>query len=213
MVNALFLLPLTSFSLGIWQLNRLTWKENLIKIHNETLAIKPTSIEEIKSAAEFTKFTLNGNYELEKTIKVHRAKTLNDKPTRGFLLFTLFNIKNGGKVVVNRGWVPKDFQSIYTGSQDTEINVMKRNGEKDSIMTSTGKIEELIMIDLNLIKQNIGGECLVEVYGSNDKFPLSREHEFKNDHFQYAMTWFGLSFATLAMLVGGKKKKIFSFRK
>lgn len=205
MVNFLFLIPATTFGLGVWQIRRLKWKQDLIKSHETTIPIEITT--EMKPFPEFTKLKLSGKFQMDKTIKVERARTIDGTPKRGFLLFTLFELLNGQKVVVNRGWIPRDYQLKQQEEKEESINVMTREGERVSFFASSGSIDKLIMIDFPLIKKAIGGEYLVEVYGSTE-YPLSRVHEFKNDHLQYAITWFGLSACTLGMLLFTRKRKL-----
>ena len=53
---------------------------------------------------------------------------------------------------------------------------------------------------------------LVQRGKKNDsEFPIQRDSYMTNNHLEYALTWFALSFSTLLLLKGRRNKRMFKF--
>lgn len=136
-----------SFNAGVWQIMRRTWKDNLIKSHNN---LKEQPIKQLPppgtAIGEYTPVELTGTFDNEGSIVVGpRSKPQKEgghqpdgEPTGGFNVLTPFEEKGTGYIVwVDRGWVPIDacksrIQRVqYTGDgfKEATINGVVRRGE------------------------------------------------------------------------------------
>ena len=93
--------------LGIWQLERLEWKEALIAERAAGLAAEPVTLKTVShdgwEKLEFRRVYLEGkfrpdNFKLNTPIKVRSIP--------GYKLIALFETLTGQMVLVDRGWVP-----------------------------------------------------------------------------------------------------------
>ncbi|NBP73229.1 MAG: SURF1 family protein [Alphaproteobacteria bacterium] len=94
--------------LGVWQLQRLEWKEAIIAERAERRAAAPIALAEVADEnwkdLEHRRVTLRGRFLHDREMlvwnKVRHGQT-------GFDLITPLRLENGGTVLVQRGWVPR----------------------------------------------------------------------------------------------------------
>ena len=100
--------------LGIWQLQRLDWKNRLITEFNELKDQKPLSLSMGKmkypNIDEFTKVITLGTVDRSKKI-FFPAKTLNGK--NGFRLASVLNTEEGENILVDEGWYPEENHKYF----------------------------------------------------------------------------------------------------
>ena len=210
------LLILTTFSLGVWQLQRLIWKDSLIKNYNEirtseaidlSLAIKEEFIK-IKS-----KGTINRNNKVFFPAKTYKGKA-------GIRLASEFISENGRIYLIDEGWFNNsDFEYFKNNNDNFKESITGYirfpreekffTPKNDSIRNEwyTYNLEEIS----NYFPSNINQVFFIKKLNSNkENFLISSSHihQFRNNHLQYAITWFCMSFAFLIMfLVYVKKNK------
>ena len=104
-------------SLGLWQLNRAAQKQALAQALEERAAMPPLA--ELPATADASpalwhrRITLRGRWLAQHTVYLdNRQMTLREgqKPNVGFHVLTPLLLGDGTAVVVQRGWVPRDFQ-------------------------------------------------------------------------------------------------------
>ncbi len=102
-------------ALGVWQLHRRDWKNDLIARFEQALAKPPIPYEPPQNAdenaREFMRVEASGAFEEAKTVKMlvptpedARAET---QEGFGYLLFTPVKLDSGAVVFVNRGFAPQ----------------------------------------------------------------------------------------------------------
>ena len=213
LIPTLFTIPalIALIALGVWQLQRLEWKETLIDrlttratAQAESLPPGNLSLDEW----EFRMVTMSGHFLHEQELFLLN-RSLNGNP--GLHVITPFrrtDVPNNPIVLVNRGWVPFEgndrslrpdglipgettvegivrFQRPITGLQRVFLPL---NEPENNVWYSINKAE----------MSSVVGEPLVNYYvvDGNDQvpgqFPVGKQWtlDIRNNHLEYALTWF-----------------------
>ncbi|CDK28852.1 unnamed protein product [Kuraishia capsulata CBS 1993] len=110
-LGLLCLTPVVTLGLGIWQVQRLKWKNKLVAECEDRLTYSPLPLPKSITAAdvpnfEYRKVSLKGRFDYDHEMFV--GPRLNDGQ-KGYLLVTPFIRSSGGeKVLVERGWISDD---------------------------------------------------------------------------------------------------------
>jgi surfeit locus 1 family protein len=206
-------------SLGIWQVNRLAWKEQLIHSVNERIRAQPIPFAEwlaAKAGEDYWPVTITGTYRHEG----ERHFFATHKGQSGFYIYTPLQISAGAIVFVNRGFVPFDRkdQATRTEGQITGIVTVKglartAPAAKPSSIVPDNEPEKNLFYwkDQGAMAATAGLPVDAEVLPGFVDAAVSATPpsglpaggvtlvELPNNHFQYAITWFGLA-ATLAVI-------------
>ena len=203
-------------SLGFWQLYRLEWKENLIKTFEKNLSKPPLNIDDNKKT-EFLKIKFKGD--INRNYKIfYPAKTLNGKS--GFRLASILTTINGENILIDEGWYMEENHEYFLSNKsifNKEIIGYIRYPRKAQIFTPKNnfvsnewytynlkEIEEYLEIKINQ------KYFIKNMSNSEESFliPSELKPTFRNNHLQYAITWFLMSFALFVLfLVYLKKNK------
>lgn len=213
-------------NLGMWQVDRLAWKEALIA-HVSADVVKPAvpapgpgqweDAAEMEQAdyrhVEVTGQYMDGN--------AYYYTSLSDAKGRlegpGYLVYSPFRTTEGWRVMVNRGFVPQglaaaDVERVETVPEGVQkLTGLLRRSEKPNWTTPAADKTKRIWFardtdDMADVVGNGQGELaaysidLDAQFTGEDGLPQAGETivQFKNDHLGYALTWFGLA----ATLVG-----------
>ncbi len=210
-------------SLGTWQVQRLHWKEALLADIAERRAAPPVPLADIEAMqpagtdVEYRRVSLTGTFDHAK--ERHFFATFEGQT--GFYIYTLMTLADGRILFVNRGFVPYDLKSPDKRSQGQVAGEQTLTGYvraplftkpsmivpdndiaknifywKDlSAMASSAGVDQAklvpLFVDADATKQNPGGWPK----GGVTQFDLP------NSHLQYAVTWYGLAAALLAVVV------------
>jgi surfeit locus 1 family protein len=104
-VATLLLLPLLT-GLGVWQLERASWKQGLVDMHEGQGRLSPVSLEVASSGGDmqYRRVFARGHYDMEQQLLLDN-RTFNGHA--GYHVLTPLKLADSGNVVlVNRGWVP-----------------------------------------------------------------------------------------------------------
>lgn len=205
--------------LGFWQLERRVWKEELIaRVAARTTApVAPIPAESEwrrlnGGRDEYRRVTASGRFDHSR--EVHVYTVVSEQKGRyagpGYWVLTPLQLTSGAFVIVNRGFVPVDRKdaatrregqvagtvkvtgllrmpeqaNFFTPSNDPSRNAWYRR-DPDEIARAL-KLERASPFTIDAdATPNPGG--LPQGGGTRLNFP--------NDHFQYAITWFGLALA------------------
>lgn len=200
-------------SLGVWQVQRLAWKTELIEMGEAGLR-KPASIFDPSQPLpdQVSPVVLTGTLYPEKSVNL-RGYSI--KGVTGDHRVSLLKLTTGEMMAVSRGWVSKGWQDGDLSPQPFEEEVVMRNIRQVRGGDATGYNNPEMNIWLyavpDQLAQHWGVETLIprlaEVLGPKNVVesmslgPLPIKHERKvnlpNNHLGYALTWFGLAFALL----------------
>ncbi|KAI8915642.1 SURF1 family-domain-containing protein [Gorgonomyces haynaldii] len=229
----LWAIPTTTFGLGVWQTYRLQWKLGLIEQMEQRLHMPPKQLElpVDSSADQFVPVKCKGRFEHEKEMLVGLRTRVSGEPGQammgggvskvGYLVITPFKTQSNQRILVNRGWVPRQDKSNTARyeTEEVEITGIIRQGEQQSVLGVPNAPErrEWITIDTNQMSSWTDAEpVLIEMTQERNEnlqfkrkgFPLLKEPhvELSNNHLGYAITWFGLCIASTAMIL--RKRRI-----
>ena len=207
--------------LGVWQLQRKVWKENLIATMNERLDAAPQPLPSvwrgIKQASdefrrvEFTAEFLPGQ---EALVYTAGSPLRSDVQGPGYWVFAPARLLDGSIVVVDRGFVPLDRKDVATraagvpkGTVDI-IGVLRWPEERS---TFTPREEEngnvWFVRDPTGMSVRAHWDVQAPFYVDQESpvppgglpKPGKLEVHLPDNHLQYAITWFGLAAGLLGV--------------
>tara|TARA_Y100001970_G_scaffold18622_1_gene20888 strand:+ start:972 stop:1625 length:654 start_codon:yes stop_codon:yes gene_type:complete len=202
-----FILVFTS--LGIWQIIRLNWKNNLIFEIENSLKNPPVELTE-STLKNYLKIKTSGSIDFDKQIYLY---SLNDKGAPGFEVINPISIDNKD-YLINRGWIPfekKDSQEINFFNENIIIGTLKLQGRKN-IFKPENDIEENYWFSLNRddIAKFTGKEFskYIIYLDGNYQLPIPKKitANISNNHKKYAITWFSLAISILLLYLYFRKK-------
>lgn len=208
-------------ALGTWQMQRLAWKQGLLadisqRAHGEPVDI--TRAEQSKRAGEnieYLRVKTEGQFQHDKErfLFAHDSKF-----GSGYHVFTPLKQANGGVVFVNRGFVPaelKDPVKREVGQVAGEVKIvgLVRRPEEPGTFTPENNVADNTWYwrDLDGMAASIFGQeapPLVPFFidvedepslpGGWPKGGVTRL-ELPNRHLEYAISWYGLAAALIAV--------------
>ncbi len=192
----------------MWQLERLNWKENLIKNFDNLTTQKPLSLSmgkmKYRNIEEFTKIITNGTIDRSKKI-FFPAKTYKGK--NGYFIASLLTDNHNNKYLIDEGWFEYSDYNYFKNNSNIiskEIIGYIRYPTEKKLFTprNSPQTNEWYYYDLKEIQNyfgvNINQKFFIKnmsIYGEGALFPSTAKHNFPNNHLQYAITWFLMSFS------------------
>lgn len=223
----LFLMPVVSFGLGTWQVKRLRWKQDIIAKAENKLTLPPLPLPPVLNANivdeefDYRRVTVTGTYRHDQEMLV--GPRVNEG-TDGYIVVTPLERKDGSKVLINRGWIKREFRdqakrpmSLPQGEQTVECLLRKRY--KKNMFTADSREPGMYhFLDIDDMAAKTGAQSVhiqalpQTVFGGIDYLPeqlikrgvplgYPAKVEFRNTHFQYILTWYGLSALTTIMFI------------
>jgi surfeit locus 1 family protein len=215
-------------SLGNWQLRRLTWKEGLIAAATERPREAARDLPPVSDwpaldpASEdgYRPFRMTGRFLNDREVRVFTSLPDPRGPYGGpgYWIVTPFELATGGAVLVNRGFAPAE-KSLPSERGETlpegEISVtgLMRPDEGRSTFTPTDEPGDDIFFARNVAAIAAAKDIpapvapftidLVAAETPPGGLPQAGETRmaFTNNHLQYAITWYGLGAAALAVFL------------
>ena len=205
---------LLCLGLGVWQVQRLHWKEGLIAQRAAALSMPRVAVPQSLAEArrlELRRVTDRGIFLNDKEILVH---AIGPEGGAGFDVLTPLRETGGRVVFVNRGFVPGQLKD----------RAMRRAGEPTGVVRVAGLLllpttpglfvpgnqparGEWFSIDLAAMGKAAGLSRIAPFYIAADAAPNSglwprggvSLPQLPNHHLQYAITWFSLAVAALVI--------------
>lgn len=206
-------------SLGVWQLHRLAWKENLIAMVNERTTLPPVPLPPEsdwlalnRANDEYRPVVLSGRFDHAREMRVFTSlgDANLDTDRAGYWILTPLRLDDGSVVIVNRGFVPQSARDPATrprGQVEGEARVVGliRMPESGNLFTPAPEPDRGAWYARNPaeIAESYGIARVAPFFIDADATPnpgglpeggLTRV-TFRNDHLGYAITWFGLALA------------------
>jgi surfeit locus 1 family protein len=210
--------------LGYWQLRRLAWKEALIA-RIETRA-RDTAGDLPPRAAwptlsredyEFKHVRLVGEFDLAHEALVYSPPPRDFGVEPGYLVLNPFMLEGGGVVLVNRGFIPRSYASNDARKHSplgrVTLTGIMRAPQSRNVFTPADSPERGLWFTSDPVKiaQSLGlaeaapFTVALDVAQTPSPAPQGMPQPFASDlnlvnnHFSYAVTWFGLA-AALAVI-------------
>jgi surfeit locus 1 family protein len=205
--------------LGIWQLQRLSWKEDLIARVEAGVAAAPLPLPPAAAWAaldpgdyDYQPVAFRGEYQhdLEAHYFVNLADPNGPLGGPGYFVLTPVEVEGGGIVVVNRGFVPearKDPTTRAEGQVDGAVTIegLMRRPEGGARYAPSADLANNVWFrrDALAIAAAYGlpaaetAPFIVDLDATQVPGGLPQGGEtrvsFPNNHLQYALTWFALA--------------------
>lgn len=211
---------LVLLGLGTWQVERLFWKENLLARIDARIHSAPQSLAELETyysltlEADYMPVTVSGRFLHDR--ESHFLATW--KGEAGFFVYTPLRLADGRFIIVNRGFVPYSYKQATKRPEgqvegDVALSGLARDRlrEKPSSLVPDNDLGKNIFYwkDLDAMAAHAGLDRAVLPFfiDANDApnpggLPVGGVTliDLPNSHLQYAITWYSLAVALIAVL-------------
>ncbi len=210
-------------SLGTWQVERLFWKQALIADIEARRHASPASVADIETIAasggdaDYRAMTATGLFQHDK--ERHFFATHNGQT--GFYVYTPLQLADGRFLFVNRGFVPYERKEASTrlageiAAGPVIVNGLARArlaGKPSSLVPDNDPAKNIFYwkdLDAMAATAGLPADKVLPFFLDADAAPNPgglpvggvTQIDLPNNHLQYAVTWYGLALALLA--VGG----------
>ena len=201
-------------ALGTWQLYRLQWKLELIS--EITFGLDSSPIEYSNSIKKnYQRVSAKGKFNFDKQIYLY---SLNDNGKPGYDVITPFRTNKNENVLVNRGWIKKEFKNnpiINKNIEDEQkIIGLLRKIYKPNIFKPDNDLKNNIWFSINLedLKVTSGerfNEFVIFLEDNQAKTPIPKKIsiDVPNNHLKYAITWYAISISIIFYYLYFRRKK------
>ncbi|HMI95679.1 MAG TPA: SURF1 family protein [Micropepsaceae bacterium] len=196
--------------LGIWQIERLHEKEALIATVQAGISAPPVPLADALARgaanAEWRHVRVTGHFLHDKEIYVFSR---GPKGAVGVDIVTPLVLKDGGTVLIDRGFVPEALHESKTRQAaqvtgEVSLTGVLRLSQQPGLFTPAPNTDTRLWFvkDVPSMAKTAGvivPSLIIEADATPNPggWPLGGQTrvEFANDHLQYAVTWFGLALA------------------
>ena len=200
--------------LGTWQLYRLQWKLELIS--EITFGLDSRPIEYSDSIKKnYQRVSANGKFNFDKQIYLY---SLNENGKPGYDVITPFRTNKNENVLINRGWIKKEFKNNPIINSDAKIEKkivgLLRKIYKPNIFKPANDLKNNIWFSINLedLKETSGeqfNEFIIFLEDNRAKIPEPKtiSIDVPNNHLKYAITWYAISISIIFYYLYFRRKK------
>ena len=194
-------------SLGVWQLQRLAWKQDLMARIEAARTAPPVSLDEAlaRPDPEFARVTLVCRG-LDRAPWIELRTLMDGEP--GVRLISLCSDET--PILVDRGFVAETISARPPsdgGNMPVAVRGVLRRGEAANAFTPPAEDRRVYVRDLSAMAGRLGGGrtdlMLVAETSSNPEWralaPSALPAGLTNNHLGYALTWFGLALALVGV--------------
>lgn len=204
--------------LGSWQIERLHWKLDLIATIKQRMAAAPAPVpapDEWGSLdlqnLEYRHLKLEGRYLNQRELHYFAQ---DDEGAAGYDIITPLVLGDGSMVLVDRGFVPIGRKDPATRQQgqiegETIVTGVARAPQATGLFTAPDDVAGNIWFTRDPAKmaEALDLSPVAPFYVEADKTPNlgglplggRTQVEIRNQHFEYALTWFGLAIVLFAI--------------
>jgi surfeit locus 1 family protein len=211
--------------LGIWQLDRKTWKQNLIMTLTTRLARAPEDLPPranwprlIQEGNEFRRVTFPAEFlDAQEALVYSAGSPLRpDVKGPGYWVFSPAQLAGGSIVLINRGFVPLERKDPATRAEGNPRGIVDVVGvmrwpETRGLLTPADdpKTNVWYLRDPKGIAETKKWASIAPFYIDQESpvppgrapLPGKLEVQLPDNHLQYAITWFGLALALAGVYV------------
>ncbi|WP_431323892.1 SURF1 family protein [Rhizobium sp. YTU87027] len=206
-------------SLGVWQVERLSWKEDLIARVDQRVHQVPVPAparaewgQVTRGADEYRHVTAEGILQNDKETLIYASTTLG----AGYWVIAPLKLADGTSILINRGFVPTDRRDPATRSKGQIATPVKITGllritePKGTLIRSNDPADDRwYSRDVAAIADRRHVADVAPYFVDADATPNPgglpvgglTQIAFPNNHLVYAMTWFALAIMAAGLLV------------
>ena len=202
-------------SLGSWQLERKAWKEALIATLGDRLKAAPVALppraawSTLGPGDEFTRVHFRAELEPGSDAMVYAANSAlrDDVKAPGYFVFTPARLADGSRVTVNRGYVPDKTYPSPSGSQEF-VGYLRWPESSSWFVSDHDQAGAVWYVRDHRLMAKVRAWGEVAPFYIEQESPLPSgglphpaqlKPQLRNDHLQYAMTWFGLALTLIGV--------------
>lgn len=211
-----FLLALSFTGLGIWQVQRLFWKLDLIarveaRVHRDAVPAPPASQWPDISAEkdEYRHVTASGTFDHAKTVLVQAVTELG----AGFWVMTPLARDDGSTILINRGVVPADRRDPASRAAGDLSDPVVITGLLRISEPGGGFLRSNDAVGGRWYSRDVAAIAVAEGLGNVAPYFIDADAtpnpgglpvggltvvSFRNSHLVYALTWFALAAMSVA---------------
>ncbi|ATF19331.1 SURF1 family protein [Phaeobacter gallaeciensis] len=191
-------------ALGIWQIQRLAWKEDLLRTIDDRIAAAPVALPEIPVEAQdrYRAVSITGAVEAAELHVFWVTKTAET----GYRIIAPFLTEDGRRVLLDRGFVPAAAKERVRATGAAVITGNLLWPDEGDWTTPPPEVDTNILYarDVAYMAERLGTEPVLIVARSAsadaDVTPQPvMTAGIQNNHLQYAITWFSLALIWAAM--------------
>jgi surfeit locus 1 family protein len=233
------LASLLLMGLGIWQLQRLAWKEALIERIESRAQLAPVDLPpraEWPSLAsedyDFRHVRMSGRFDLHHEALLFSTSPAGFGPEPGYYVLAPFDLEGGGVIFVNRGFIAaskaRDAARRSPPETPQTITGLMRPPQTRNLFTPADDPDHGMWYtsDPQKIAQSRGiagaapftvvldppGEDARDATGEFPR-PAASGMDIVNNHLSYAVTWFGLAAALIVVFLAYARSSLQSLDK
>ncbi len=209
-------------SLGFWQIARLQEKELFLSSMKNNLNNPPINIKTLSGNKLYAKIRANGYFLVGKNLHLYGRRSMSTEKD-GYYLVTPFQTDDNKIILVVLGWFAgrhkKNIDNIIDNSM--EVTGVILLGEKTKLFVLDNDVKNNVWFTLDLTQaSDVLGLKLEGFYlvmeGNNNRSDILKSLSIenllnvRNDHLEYAITWFALaiSLAVIFVIYNLSKKEI-----
>jgi surfeit locus 1 family protein len=203
--------------LGTWQLERKAWKESLIAAMDARFAAPPVALPPASEwrqlnpdNAEFRRVKFHAQFPEGQGVYVYVAGSAlrNDIKEPGYFVFQPGRLDDGRVVVVNRGYVPMDQNFPWRGGGVDIVGYLRWPEARPWFLSETSASSDTWFVrDQRAMAAAKGWGEVAPFYVDQESpappgglpRPAALKVNLRNDHLQYAVTWYGLALVLLGV--------------
>jgi surfeit locus 1 family protein len=192
-------------TLGFWQLARLEWKQAILDDIAGRLAAAPAEVPAAPSEAahEYLRVAATG------ALEPRELHVYTSAPPRGvgYRVIAPLRLEDGRRVLLDRGFVPIEEKDAPRPPRRLRVEgALLWPDETDRFTGAPDRAKNVwIARDVALMAAELGTEPVMIVAAASDDpagpTPLPVGVNIRNDHLEYALTWFALAAAWAMMTV------------
>ena len=202
-------------SLGFWQLSRLKEKKLFLASMQANLTSPSNNLSEIQDSLPYHKVKITGQFLPNKDIYLYGRRSMSSGKD-GYYLVTPFKTIEDKVILVARGWFSNRNKIIITqatNDRQHEIIGVTMPSEKTRSYLPANDIKNNVWLTLDLkeasqtLELNLEDFYIIaegkDISNLDILLPLSINHlaAIRNDHLEYALTWFGLAISLIVIYV------------
>ncbi|TRY64006.1 hypothetical protein TCAL_00782 [Tigriopus californicus] len=222
----LLIIPATTFGLGVWQTQRLSWKSKLIQELSDKTQAPPIDLPEtltdingleyqrvkVRGRFDHTRPTFIGPRSLLTSDETSAGGLISSNSTAGWHVIMPFQLSDRPEtILVNRGWVSKyhlDPKLLADQSSQDEVDVVGvvRTTEPRQQFQPKNSFRDnkWLSRDVEKLAAYLNTDPIfIDACDSVPNGPVGGQTRvtLRNDHLSYLLTWFSLAAATTYMWI------------